>query len=293
MPKRFTIILAIIAIAAAIALLRFTETGPSAQSPITPVAIADPPTADAETFNNALYLYVAFFAIQHDHYLASEATSVETRVELTNLPADLDADGQLARFPSMARRIGAEVDDIARLDSPTVDFMQAGVFCEPAQRRVLLLHGKQLVQDGYGDLFRDLADAQDCDYSVEMRFYPGDYGDAGDLGDYAVRFAGRVKNATFSVDTVGGRIATAESLIALLKAAVAFDEIQTQCARKGEFVFDAADEAAAVRRLAVRVYHEPMTWKEADGKSVVVTQEPDLAILVAYERFGETVLARK
>lgn len=291
--RRFELVVLIAAalVFAAVAGYRMTRR-PSVDPPLTPAALETPATTDADTLDAALYLYVMFFAIRHDHYLASEATANLTTITLSDLPEGLDADGQLARFPEIVANLSGENAQIVRVSKPSAHEMHSAVFCDSEHRRIQLIQGLMLVQDGYGGLARYLQGAAPCALSIELRFRPGDEEDSGDLGDLAIALAGRITADGIVIERTAGRLASKKQVTALLTAGALFNHVQLAEAPADRYVFEKPDEARAVVKLADRVHPSSITIEQRDGKYVVTDNCMDAGILLAYLRHADAVLNR-
>lgn len=290
--RRIELIILVIAALVFTAVMGFRMTGgPSVDPPLTPVALDAPVKTDAATLDEALYLYVIFFAIRHDHYLASEWTANLATVTLSGLPDGLDADGQLARFPEITANIGNDVARIVRLDKPHSDVMQTAVYCDPANRRIQLIQGLMLVQDGYGGLVRYLKGAAPCAFTIEMRFRPEEE-DPGDLGEFAFALAGRITKDGMVIEESAGRLASRKQIDALLTAAKVFNHVQRTELPADRYTFESADEARAVQKLADRVHPQSVKIVQQDGKFIVTENALDAGILLAYLRHADAVFAQ-
>jgi hypothetical protein len=124
---------------------RRTAPGPMPQR----IELGPPLPVTLDELDDALYLYVAFFAIAHDNWLASEASMVSTTLDLTGLPPRESQDELLEQVPGIKKKLGTDALTIHLLTSPTPELMQTGVLPKPREGRVQLLQGRMYTQDGY------------------------------------------------------------------------------------------------------------------------------------------------
>jgi hypothetical protein len=251
------------------------------------VEFNEPLAATVRELDDAIYLYVMFMAIEHDKWLASEASMVATSIELTGLPTKERAEDLLDHLPGVKKEIGKDIGRIHLLDSPAVEMMETGVVLYPKEGRALLLEGRTYTQDGYGGLIGRLEGAATCQFTAELKFLAGDYGDPGDLGDYRIRLAGTLENDRISLRWAGGRIGNSEKVRALLAAARLFEQVSAS----QTYRFDSDAEAERVRGLARRVAGDVsgIDIQRTPSSYVASDNTNDAAILLCYDRHAGTV----
>ena len=261
-----------------------------------PVALSEPVTLAAGTLDHMLYVYTAFFAIGHDRWLASESSMVKTKIEVSGLPSGLSGDELLELFPIVKKVAAGSSVFFKVLSRPKAGMMQGGVYPDPGNNRLLLLQGASYTQDGYGQLARylEINDSTEgngpFDIAVEMEFFPGDYEDPGDLGDFFLYLKGNITGKNIEITHVDGAIATQSQINDLFKAAELFARFEAII--EPEYRFTAADEAEAkaVRELYVEVAGGKNNIV-IDGQDIIIKNRGayDLGLVVAYTRYGRKV----
>lgn len=262
------------------------------------VALTEPVVLRAEELDNMLYVYTAFFAIGHDKWIYSEASMVRATIEVSGLPAGLTADEQPALFPAVEKAMGNYNNPLylKRLHRPHASMMQRGVYPDPANNRMLLLHGAAYTQDGYGDIAQYLKVKESAggngtfDIVVRLEFFPGDYGNTGDLGDFYLYLAGNINRENIRIKYTSGVMDKESKLNDLRRAAQLFSQFQS--IKETGYRFTLADEAEAkaVANLYVEVGG---TGKDiaVEGKDIISKNNRayDLGLIAAYNRYGAKI----
>jgi hypothetical protein len=244
--------------------------------------------ATLQELDDAIYLYVMFFAIEHDGWLASEASMVATSIEISGLPVKEHAPDLLDSLPNVKKLIGKDIGHIRLLDSPAADMMETGIVLYPKEGRACLLQGRTYTQDGYGGVITHLEGVATCQFTVDLRFLAGDYGDPGDLDNYWIRLAGILENGRVSLRSAGGNIGSPEKVQALLAASKLFEQVSAAKTYK----FDSDDEARRVQGLARKVAADVSgidIRRSADGY-IASDNTQDVAILLSFDRYARIIL---
>jgi hypothetical protein len=239
-----------------------------------------------------LHVYTMFVAIGHDRELASEASMTTTRIEVSGLPTGLNRPGLLALFPAARWALQSMAPHpFTLLDRPEAALFKSGIFVDPAGARVILLTGRTYTQDGYGGIASYLEGASQGVVTLRVRFFPGDYADPGDLNRFELTMSGTLSLDGLAVTRVGGRLKALSALSALREAAGLFATFEE--APLDQFRFTARDEREAreVERLAQQVAPGEMRDMRREGTTFIVARRPsDLGLLIAYVRYGKSVL---
>jgi hypothetical protein len=245
-----------------------------------------PVTLTPTELHGALYAYTQFFAIAHDGWASSESTRVWSRIALSGLPEDDDAEAQLQRFPHLSDRMQRTPRWLVKLRTADDRFIGGGVLTDPTAGRLMLAH-RSLVQDGYGGLALCLGDPLGCDLEVALQFTPADDTAINNLDRYTLALAGELRDGRIEIDAISSPVSDAEHLLKLVDAGTAIDEYRTQFPTQ-RLKLDDAEQAAAVVQLAARLMIEAT---QEDSEVVCGPRGyDDLASVAAFVRYGSWML---
>lgn len=261
------------------------------KEPVKLFALPEPVSLQVDELDKMLYVYTAFFAIGHDKWLASEASMVKTKVEVTGFPSGLSEWEQLELFPHIKEAINKKSPFFKRLKRPRAGMMVSGVYPDPENNRLLLLQGATYTQEGGWGLVNLLKEspADLLTAAVELEFFPGDYEKAPDLPDFFLCFKGKISGEHMEVHQVSGIVDSPGKINALLQAARLFTEFEA-AAKQEEFRYSLADEEEArkVKELYIKVAGREGEI-EAQGKEIIAKNHRayDLGLVLAFYRYGQ------
>lgn len=266
-----------------------------------------PVEVDTGELYDLLRLYAGFLAIGHDRWLASTVSRVETTIEVSELPAGLTRDEQLALFPGVQRDLKSFMPALKILGGPQAPPFGRGVFSDPKNRRILLVQSAQVTKNEDGSMAGYLDQAPPGRVWIEMRFEPADgRGGPGILNDFRMGLSGRITKNAIVVESVAGRISSGERLRALTEAVSFYQEFKA-AVQSYSYHFPSKDQAEAellhktilevTDRLAKEIRRDGPIFElrgrtDVFNRNTVVSNYTvlDLGMVAAWIRFGREII---